>query len=277
MTIEQMNERRRELGYTYEQVAEKAELPVSTVQKVLGGITKHPRRETLAALQRVLGDEERAWIRRYLSVDRESRASMVRESMFSYAALPEKKQGQYTIEDVEALPGDQRVELLDGVIYDLGAPSVVHQIILGELIVSFHAQIAACGRDCQVLFAPTDVQIAKDLFTMVQPDLLIVCDRDILTRKRIVGAPDLLVEILSPSTRALDMELKLWKYKDTGVREYWIVDPDKKKIYIYYFEGAGIADIAVYTFRDTVPIGISEGHCSVDFAAIDDRLADLGL
>lgn len=277
MTIEQMNRRRQELGYTYAEVAEMAELPLSTVQKVLGGITRHPRRETLAALQRVLGEEERAWVRRYLSEDRSTQASMVAESVFSYVSLPEKKQGQYTIEDVEALPEEQRVELIDGVIYDLAAPSVVHQVILMELAFSFRTQIEACGRDCLVLFAPTDVQIAKDLFTMVQPDLMIVCDREVLTRRRVVGAPDLLVEILSPSTKALDHEIKWKKYKETGVREYWIVDPDKRKIYVYTFEDLGVADIAVYTFRDRVPVGISEGHCSVDFAAIDDRLAALEL
>lgn len=277
MTIEQMNRRRQELGYTYAEVAEMAELPLSTVQKVLGGITRHPRRETLAALQRVLGEEERAWVRRYLSEDRSTQASMVAESVFSYVSLPEKKQGQYTIEDVEALPEEQRVELIDGVIYDLAAPSVVHQVILMELAFSFRTQIEACGRDCLVLFAPTDVQIAKDLFTMVQPDLMVVCDREVLTRRRVVGAPDLLVEILSPSTKALDHEIKWKKYKETGVREYWIVDPDKRKIYVYTFEDLGVADIAVYTFRDRVPVGISEGHCSVDFAAIDDRLAALEL
>ena len=87
--------------------------------------------------------------------------------------------------------------------------------------------------------APMDVQLDCDDKTMVQPDVMVVCDRDKITRKCIYGAPDLAVEILSDSTKKKDMYVKLGKYMEAGVREYWLVDPKGKKVIVYDFVSRG--------------------------------------
>ena len=118
--------------------------------------------------------------------------------------------------------------------------------------------------------APVDVQLDQDDRTVVQPDVLIVCDRSLYRNGRIFGAPDLLVEILSPATRRKDLQLKLYKYANAGVREYWIIDPGLRRVIVYDFQHEDL--IRLYTFRDQIPVGISEGNCVIDFAGIDDYI-----
>ena len=115
-----------------------------------------------------------------------------------------------------------------------------------------------------------DVHLLKDGKTMVQPDILVLCDISKLTEKRIEGAPDFVAEILSPSTRRKDMTLKLSKYTEAGVREYWIIDHKEKKVIVYDIENDALPQI--YGFRDKVPVAIFDGRCQVDFAEIDDTL-----
>ena len=115
MTIEEMLERKKELGYSYEKIAELSGVPLGTVQKVLGGITKVPRYDTKLALSRVLQPEA---------------ALQVSETAHAYGV---KRQGEYTLEDYYALPDDIRAELIDGVLYDMSAPQVIHQMIAGRL------------------------------------------------------------------------------------------------------------------------------------------------
>ena len=191
----------------------------------------------------------------------------IREPRAAYG--PDPNQGHYTIEDYYALPEERRVELIDGWIYDMAAPSMVHQLILGEL----HLQLAPCVEKhpgCHIFFAPFDVRLDNDDYTMVQPDLAIICGNDGLTRQRMNGAPDFIIEILSPSSRAHDMFRKLNKYQAAGVREYWIVDPEKQKIIVYDLEHEEAP--ATYDFAATIPVLISQGTCSVDFARINEKL-----
>ena len=101
---------------------------------------------------------------------------------------------------------------------------------------------------------------------MVQPDVLVVCDRSKLKYGRLYGTPDFVVEVLSPSTRKKDMYTKLSKYANADVREYWIVDPETKRILVYNFEGDDFVNL--YTFEDKVPVAVFEGKCIVDFAEI---------
>ena len=108
---------------------------------------------------------------------------------------------------------------------------------------------------------------------MVQPDLLVICsEQDYLHMKRLEGAPDLAVEILSPSTRSKDMILKLYKYEKAGVREYWIVDPEHRTVTVHFFD-TDHYDPVQYSFHDQIPVQISKGKCSIDFSRIEDRLA----
>ena len=161
------------------------------------------------------------------------------------------------------------MELIDGVIYDMSCPLRVHQAILGQL----HLQLAPCVEEhpeCELFFAPADVRLDNDNRTMVQPDLYIVCGKEETDKRRLNGAPDFVIEILSPSNRAHDMIRKLNKYHNAGVREYWIVDPEKLRVMVYDFT----EDIYVklYSFEDTIPVLISQGECSVDFRKILEKV-----
>ena len=121
--------------------------------------------------------------------------------------------------------------------------------------------------------SPIDVQLDLDDRTMVEPDVVILCDRSRLTRRCILGAPDFVVEVLSHSTRKKDMTLKMHKYASAGVREYWIIEPDQRKVVVYNLAENEIP--AIYSFRDPIPVGIWDGGCTVDLSLLDDLLTEL--
>ncbi len=247
MTIEEMRRRKRELGYTNEKISELSGVPLGTVQKIFAGITDSPRHATIKALSNIF----------------ENMADRVREPMFSFYA---KKQGEYTVEDYYALPDEKRAELIDGVIYDMSSPTNIHQLLGAEIWGQLKDYIRRKKGTCVPFMAPADVQLDCDDRTMLQPDVFIVCDRDKIINRCTFGAPDFVVEILSPGTRKKDVSIKLRKYIGAGVKEYWIVDPDKKKVVVYDFDHVELP--AIYGFNSTVPVGIFDGECGVDFAEI---------
>ena len=257
MTVAEMKERKTQLGYTNEMISELSGVPLSTVQKIFAGVTEKPRYETLKAIESILNITPGG-------------ASRVGEEVFSYMA---KKQGGYTVEDYFKIPDERRVELIDGVIYDMTAPFSVHQMIQGEIYFTISTFIKKNGGKCIAGIPPFDVLLnagrPDENRTMVQPDVIVVCDRSKVTRARIEGAPDFVVEILSPSTKKKDAFIKLHKYEDAGVREYWMVDPDKKKIITYVFDGKEDEIYpTIYGFGDKVPVAIFDNKCEVDFAEI---------
>ena len=126
---------------------------------------------------------------------------------------------------------------------------------------------------CVTSIAPTDVRLDMDDRTMVQPDILVVCERDQVIARRIEGAPDLVIEILSPSTRRKDLHIKAGKYARAGVRELWLVDPRDRRVIIYGFEDGD--SIGLYTLRDKVPVGIFGGELVIDFSEISGYLDEL--
>ena len=255
MTIQKLRERKKHLRYTNEMIAEKTGIPLSTVQKIFAGITKSPHPQTLKKLEDLLSSPFYSYP--------PAAASDVREKAAAYSADP--RQGSYTLEDYYALPDDRRVELIDGVIYDMASPVQIHQAILGRL----HYEFVDCVNnhpDCELFLAPSDVRLDNDNRTMVQPDLFIVCNRTDRDFRRLNGAPDFACEILSPSSRSHDMLLKHNKYKNAGVREYWIIDPDKLQVIVHDLEH----DLPpkYYSFHDVIPVGISGGECKIDFEKI---------
>ena len=264
MTIEEMKNRKRELGYTNQDIAEKTGIPLSTVQKIFSGATSAPRRETICALEQLL--------RPRFSYDTlpQPEPSAVRESASAYTA---EKKRLFTLEDYLALPDDQRVELIDGVFYDMAAPTTIHQSIGGFIYKKFLDFVLANKGPCYPFISPVDVQLDEDDKTVVQPDVLVVCDRNKYKNGRVFGAPDFVMEVLSPSTRKKDMQLKLHKYGNAGVREYWIVDPKKKNIIQYDLENLDTP--VIYGFDATVPVLIWEGKCSVDFRELYEATAFL--
>lgn len=159
-----------------------------------------------------------------------------------------------TLEQYENLPEDVRTEVFDGIIYDMAIPSQIHQRILTELITLFNTYIKKEGGDCSVFPAPFDVKLNDKPLTIVQPDLMIVCDKEKLDEKRCNGAPDFIIEIVSPNNSSNDYIKKLYYYKNYGVREYWIVDPKRKTVTVNYFESNLIS--VPYTFESIIKVNI---------------------
>ncbi|MBR2188253.1 MAG: Uma2 family endonuclease [Eubacterium sp.] len=180
--------------------------------------------------------------------------------------------GPYTVEDYYKIPDEHRVELIDGYFYDMASPSWTHQGILTHLLVQIYHCIEKSGRSCMVFQAPLDVQLDCDNRTMVQPDLLVICNRDehLEGHRTVWGAPDFVVEVLSKSSRLHDRVRKYRKYQQAGVREYWIIDPEKKEVLVTWFEGG--EKTAVYPFDAEVELRISEGRCKIDFRDIAGRV-----
>lgn len=266
MTVEELKERKRELGYSNEQVAELSGVPLGTVQKIFAGVTKTPRYDTLMALEQVLGQREH----------RIEEAAVLYNSASRYRGDKQKDgryQGFYTVDDYYEMPEEERVELIDGVLYDMASPTSIHQFLCMEIRDALQAYIRREKGECIAVTAPLDVQLNCDKTTMIQPDVMVICDRKKIERKSVQGAPDMVVEVLSEATRRKDMVIKLNKYMSAGVREYWIVDPDKKKVIVYDFEGEDY--LAVYGFDTEIPVAIFDGKCVVNFREIYDYISFL--
>ncbi len=195
-----------------------------------------------------------------------TRPDCVREESAMYETTHRKKPGEYTIADYSAWPGEQRVELIDGIIYVLEAPGFVHQQIAGELLYAMKSFIRKNGGCCIPLSSPIDVRLDCDDKTMVQPDLIILCDKDKVRHWGIMGAHDFVLEILSPATRKKDCTKKLQKYADAGVREYWILDPDKKILLTYDFIHDNMP--CIYPLAGTAGLALFDGHLQIDLDAV---------
>lgn len=167
-----------------------------------------------------------------------------------------------TLKDYLELPDDVRVELIDGVFYDMASPTTSHQDIAGEIFTQLKNYIKANKGPCKPYISPIDVQLDCDDKTIVQPDIIVVCDKNKITKPRIVGAPDFVAEVMSRSSWYHDTVRKLWKYRNAGVREYWIVMPDNEKILAYYFEKA--QNPIEYTFEDEIPVNIWNGDLKIN-------------
>jgi Uma2 family endonuclease len=171
-----------------------------------------------------------------------------------------EKQEYFTYEDYLTWDTDERYELIKGVPYLMSpAPTRIHQKILGMLHLKFAEYLD--DKTCNVYIAPIDVRLDPDGFddTVVQPDLLVVCDPAKETDQGISGAPDVVVEILSPSTASFDMGGKFNLYFEAGVTEYWIVDPDAQSVRVFVRKEAPNFTINNYGNEDAVPVAVLGG------------------
>ena len=251
MDLEKMKKRKKELGITNQELSERSGVPLGTVNKIFSGATKSPQYDTILALETVLGmtfyrDEDGPYV------------SSVHEEALEYSV-----HGRYTLEDYYALPDHVRAELIDGTFYYMSSPGLVHQKLIGELYFQFKEYIRRKAGPCEVFLSPFDVFLDSDDKTVVQPDLMIICDQTRVESKGVAGAPDFVMEIISQSTGKKDYSIKLNKYWSAGVREYWIVDPLKGRILTYCFND-GDMDMKIYGMHDTVPVGIYD-DLSIDF------------
>lgn len=178
-------------------------------------------------------------------------------------ALPLKKES-YTFADCLTWPENERIELIDGEAVMMSPPSTVHQKISGELF----RQLANFleGKKCEVFSAPFGVRLfekdgdsPENVDTMVEPDISVICDRDKLDRHGCKGAPDLIVEILSPSTQRRDRLIKLELYQRAGVREYWLVSPEEQTVQVLLFTNGLLLPYELYKKGDIAKVNVLEG------------------
>ena len=164
------------------------------------------------------------------------------------------KSNVYTIDDIYALPDGTRAELIDGQIYDIVPPSPFHQELVMELSATLRNHVRKNGGTCKVYPSPFAVFLNQDDRNYVEPDISVICDPNKLNEKGCNGAPDFIIEIVSPSSQRMDYLTKLFKYRTAGVKEYWIVNPLQKTVQVYSF--IDVEDSMQYSFDDKIKVEI---------------------
>ena len=150
------------------------------------------------------------------------------------AELAERR--DFTVVDIENLPENVRAELIDGQIFYFAAPMVIHQEILVEISNRLYNHIKSKDGMCKMIVAPVKVCLIEDGKNYLEPDIIVVCDKEKIKEDGCHGAPDLVIEIASKSTKNRDYGIKMLKYRTAGVKEYWIVDPMRETIMVYWFD-----------------------------------------
>lgn len=185
----------------------------------------------------------------------------------------------YTYADYLEFPEDARVELIDGVIYNMSpAMSRIHQEIIFELTLVIGNYIKQNNKPCKIYTAPFDVVFVEEgqdeskAINVVQPDISIICDKKKLTDRGCIGAPEMIIEVVSQNNPAHDYIRKLNLYTQFGVKEYWIVNPYEQNIFVYvYRPETGYSYPKVYTFNDKVKVSLFE-DLIIDFSQIKEVL-----
>lgn len=173
----------------------------------------------------------------------------------------------HTEEDYYNLPADVRAELIHGQFYNMAAPSRIHQKILNALNYTIYHYIRTKNGPCEVYPAPFAVKLFQDSTTIVEPDISVICDPNKLTDKGCSGAPDWIIEIVSPGDPCHDFIYKLNLYANAGVREYWIVNPLNNTLFVYHLENDDFK-VSAYTFQDKVKVNIYDDFW-IDFKELD--------
>jgi len=175
-----------------------------------------------------------------------------------------RDQCHYTYADYYSWPEDVRYELVDGTAFMMApAPSVDHQSLAFEVAVQLRTALE--GHPCRVLMSPVDVLLAKAdeaddvVTTVVQPDVLVVCDAHKVTPRGIRGAPDWVLEVISPASASHDQIVKLAAYERAGVREYWLAHPVDRVLTIYRFDGAAYGRPQIVPLTGETPVGVLPG------------------
>ncbi len=169
--------------------------------------------------------------------------------------LTRKGKWQYTVAEIEALPEWVRAEIIDGEMFvRMTTPSTTHQDILMNLSFQLELYIQRKQGKCRVFPAPFGVLPKKDIHNYVEPDITLICDDEKLNAKGCYGAPDLVIEIVSPSNRKMDYVRKLALYREAGVREYWIIDPKHEQVTVYDFEHK--KEPTLHPFSERIKVGV---------------------
>lgn len=266
MTIQEMKQRANELGYSNDEIAMYVDVCPEVIDALFGEPPVIPEPPTMEILDMLFSSfylEPSPLSDTYDSYETFN-ASRECEPIaaYGYQRSPE----HYTIHDYYQLPNDHRYELIDGKFYYMAAPSHTHQLLVGFLFYKFQDHVVKHKGACLPMVSPTDVQLDRNLFTMLQPDMLIVCDKSKLIDHCLYGAPDFVLEVLSPSTRRKDISIKVPKYMKAGVKECWLIDPQNKQVLVYTSDEP--ATSVIYDFDSKVPVQIWNGDCEIDFSEV---------
>lgn len=289
MTINEMKMIKSEKMLSYEMIAKGSELSISTVQKIFGGFSERQRASTLKRLEeyfeRLSGNHTTALNESgpaYGNTKSCGRTMIIelpksRDELdiSKYPVLLGKQQGEFTEADRSLLPEGVRCELIFGVLYDMAAPTGIHQSILLMIAASLHNQLREKKKKCKVFVSPYDLKLGNDK-NVVQPDIMLFCDKE-RTGENSSPVPDFIVEIISPSSRERDTVEKTFLYKSFGVKEYWTVDYKNKKVLVYYLNSSDTERemIKAYSFSDVVPLAISDSELKIDFSEIEEYVTSL--
>ena len=189
------------------------------------------------------------------------------------APLAKKLNEKFNYADYLSWPDDERWEIIEGVAYDMPpAPAREHQRMSAFIFAKIYN--FSSGKKCEVYFAPFDVRLAKtkdeadeEIETVVQPDIVVICDQNKLDKRGCLGAPDITVEILSPSTSYKDQTEKLLLYEKCGVKEYWIFNPDAKYVLLYRLKGSEYGKPEYLIKNDILESNVLEG-LKIDFSEV---------
>ena len=287
MTREELIQQKKKKHLSVARLSELSGVPAGTITKIISGETKKPRPATLKALEKILKDEqtpadiyphdaENNLSFSYAATTNKKESQMVCERALSYG-IPKKDQGTYTFADLECIPEGRYAELIDGVIYDMATPVYIHQRIAMEMYMMFRQFIDSRKGRCEVFVNAFGVFADNDDKSYLIPDLSVVCNPDIIKSTGIYGPPDFIVEILSPSTEYRDRNHKFYKYSQCGVKEYWIIDIEKRMVVAYRFFGSFTHYIGPMKGKLDVAIYDGELQIDLDFLAklIDENKARL--
>ncbi len=302
MDINELKLRKKALKLTTAQLALLCELPVGTVSKIMTGETKNPSYLTIEKIDKVLSHEEMLSrisayvdaILKYIQKHPDENVDQIqfeknyrKEHGLDNAPLPYAKpkagesegtrgfdgslaldhRGNVTVQMLDEIGEDRRIELIDGHIIINEYPKMRHQTLiqnLGELIRDY---IRAHDGGCKMFNVGVNVYIDEDDYTLVGPDIVVLCDDSRMNEMGIVGPPDWVIEVTSPSTRSRDYGKKMYKYMGAGVREYWIIDLEKEKV-TTYIEGEPMMAY-VYSFQDEIPVYIYDGKLKITVGNAD--------
>lgn len=171
--------------------------------------------------------------------------------------MPLPREHRYTSEDYWNLPEGRRAELIDGQFYDMAPPSPMHQEISFQLSRVIGNYIEANGGACKVYPAPFAVNLDANDKDWVEPDISVICDMNKISERGCAGAPDLVIEVVSPSSRKMDYFRKNTLYSESDVLEYWIVDPDRERTTIYRYQHDEVP--VIVPFAEEARVGIFPG------------------
>jgi len=184
-----------------------------------------------------------------------------------------KTKGEFSYRQYKTWPDEERWELINGVAYNMTpAPNRKHQEIAGSIFNQFYNFLK--GKKCKAYMAPFDVRLPlyneneDDIINIVQPDVLVVCDKNKLDSKGAIGAPDLVVEILSPSTAAKDLREKMALYEQAGVLEYWLVDPHDNIVMIHKLVQNSYGRAEIFAGSEKIPVGIFNNELIIELQEV---------